>query len=100
MPAEIQSLFSGLMLRCHRCEKITLVTLEKADEHTKRITMGKFYKPDEGNPGTFPLRCLALSASSIKSQVSEHCLALKSSSEDILPRRFLQIASLQLGLAL
>jgi len=46
MPAEIQSLFSGLMLRCHRCEKITLVTLEKADEHAKRITMGKFYKPE------------------------------------------------------
>jgi hypothetical protein len=60
MPAEIQSLFSGLMLRCYRCEKITLGLLRKQTSMPRGLLWGsstslkRKIDPRRGKPRDVP----------------------------------------------
>ena len=40
-------IFNGMLLKCARCGKPTRVDLVKDQDDVNRVTMGRFYKPDE-----------------------------------------------------
>jgi hypothetical protein len=40
-------LFNGMLLKGARCGKLTRVNLVKNEDDIRRVTMGRFYKPDE-----------------------------------------------------
>jgi len=46
MPAYIEGLWPGVLLKCPRCQKLTRVDLVKDAEDRQRDTPGKPYRPE------------------------------------------------------
>jgi DNA-directed RNA polymerase subunit RPC12/RpoP len=46
LPGECEMISNGSFLCCPRCGKTSLVNIEKADEHAKRVTMGQYYNDE------------------------------------------------------